>query len=97
VSATCVCPGGTHTDFHAQAGAGDYSWLANRSMMSAEAVATRALRAMRNGRRTLIPGLLNKLSCWSVRLVPRRFASWMSRRVLGKPRAGDLPSRTRAA
>jgi short-subunit dehydrogenase len=97
VSATCVCPGGTHTDFHAQAGAGDYSWLANRSMMSAEAVAVRALRAMRGGQRTMIPGLLNKLSCWSVRLVPRRFASWMSRRVLGTPRPGALPSRTRAA
>jgi short-subunit dehydrogenase len=52
---------------------------------------------MRKGKRTVIPGVLNKLSCWSVRLVPRRFASWMSARVLGKPRAGDLPSRTGVA
>jgi hypothetical protein len=97
LSATCVCPGGTMTEFHAQAGAGNYSWLANRSMMSAEAVAKVAIRAMRKGKRTVIPGVLNKLSCWSVRLVPRWFASWMSARVLGKPRAGDLPSRTNAA
>jgi len=97
ISATCVCPGGTKTEFHAQAGAGNYSWLANRSMMSAEAVATIALRAMRKGKRTAIPGLLNKLSCWSVRLVPRWLASWMSRRVLGEPRAGALPPRTGAA
>jgi hypothetical protein len=97
ISATCVCPGGTKTDFHAVAGAGDYSWLANRSMMTAEEVAAIALRAMRKGKRTVIPGLLNKLSCWSVRLVPRSFASWMSTRVLGAPRAGALPSRTGAA
>jgi short-subunit dehydrogenase len=97
ISATCVCPGGTRTEFHAQAGAGDYSWLANRSMMTAEAVARIALRAMRKGRRNAIPGLLNKLSCWAVRLVPRRFASWMATRVLGKPRAEALPSRTSAA
>lgn len=93
ISVTCVCPGGTRTEFHAQAGAGDYSWLANRSMLDADEVAAISLRALRQGRRTVIPGALNKLSCWGVRLVPRRFASWMSTRVLGRPRAGALPSR----
>lgn len=93
ISATCVSPGGTHTEFHAQAGAGDYSWLANRSMLAADAVAAVAIRAMRKGKRNAIPGVLNKLSCWSVRLVPRRFASWMASRVLGKPRPGALPAR----
>jgi uncharacterized protein len=94
VSATCVCPGGTKTEFHAQAGAGDYGWIANLSMSSAEAVARASVRAMLRGRRIAIPGFLNKLSCWGVRLVPRWFASWMSRRILGKPRPGELPART---
>jgi hypothetical protein len=94
VSATCVCPGGTATEFHAQAGAGNYGWVANASMMSAESCARIAVRAMERGRRTVIPGWINKLSCFGVRLVPRRFASWMARRVLGKPRAGALPART---
>ena len=44
----------------------------------------------------MIPGFMNKLSCFGVRLVPRRFASWMAGRVLGKPRPGALPSRTTA-
>jgi uncharacterized protein len=93
ISATCVCPGGTKTAFHEAAGAGDYSWLANASMMSAERVASIAVRAMLARKRTVIPGLINKLSCWSVRLVPRRFASWMSRRVLGTPKLA-LPPRS---
>ncbi|HEY3803102.1 MAG TPA: SDR family oxidoreductase [Kofleriaceae bacterium] len=93
LSATCVCPGGTKTEFHAAAGAGDYSWLANASMMSAERVAAIAVRAMLARKRTVIPGLINKLSCWSVRLVPRRFASWMTRRVLGTPKLA-LPPRS---
>jgi short-subunit dehydrogenase len=97
ISVTCVCPGGTTTEFHAQAGAGDYGWLANRSMMSPEAVAQIALRAMRKRKRTAIPGVINKLSCWGVRLVPRRVASWIAGRVLGRPRPGALPSRTGAA
>ena len=96
VSATCVCPGGTKTAFHAAAGAGDYSWLANASMMSAEAVAKIAVRGMLAKKRTVIPGLINKLSCWSVRLVPRWFASATSRRVLGKPKLA-LPPRSVAS
>jgi len=97
VSATCICPGGTTTEFHAVAGAGNYSWIANASIMSAERVARIAVRAMTRRRRTVIPGLLNKIACWSVRLVPRRVASWMSRRVMGKPRPGQLPPRTGVA
>lgn len=93
VTATCVCPGGTQTAFHAQAGAGNYGWIANASMMSAEQCATRAVRALLAGKRTYIPGLVNKLSCFGVRLVPRRLASWLATRVLGKPRPGTLPPR----
>ncbi len=95
MSATCLCPGGTHTEFHALAGAGDYSWIANASMHSAEAVAAIGVRAMLAGRRTVIPGVLNKLACFGVRLVPRVVASWMSAGVLGKPRA-TLPPRAAA-
>ena len=94
LSATVVCPGGTKTEFHANAGAGNYSWIANASMMSAEQCANICVRSMIKRKRTVIPGFVNKLSCFGVRLVPRRFASWMANRVLGKPRAGELPSRT---
>jgi uncharacterized protein len=93
IAVTCVCPGGTATNFHAAAGAGNYGWLANASMMSAESVARTAVAAMRAGKRNVIPGVLNKLACWSVRLVSRRIAAWMSRRVLGRPRSQALPAR----
>lgn len=96
ISATCICPGGTKTEFHAAAGAGDYSWLANASMMSAESVASIAVRAMLAKKRNVIPGLINKLSCFGVRLVPRWFASWFTARVLGKPKL-VLPARGAAA
>jgi len=95
ISVTCVCPGGTKTEFHAIAGAGDYSWIANASMKSAEEVARFSLRALIRGKRTAIPGVINKLSCFGVRLVPRRFASWMAGRVLGKPKK-SLPPRSGA-
>jgi short-subunit dehydrogenase len=96
ISATCICPGGTTTAFHAAAGAGKYGWLASATMMTAEAVARIAVHAMRRGKRTVVPGLPNKIAAWSVRLVPRRIASWLAARVLGKPRAEALPARTAA-
>lgn len=95
-SVTCICPGGTKTEFHAAAGAGNYGFIANMSMMTAEEVARISVRAMLAGKRTVIPGLMNKLSCFGVRLVPRRIASWMARRVLGKPHPRALPPRIAA-
>jgi hypothetical protein len=92
ITATCVCPGGTHTEFHANAGAGDYGWLANASMLSAEAVASASVRAMLAGRRNLVPGVLNKLSCFGVRFVPRALASFLAGRLMGKPKLA-LPPR----
>jgi short-subunit dehydrogenase len=96
ISATCICPGGTRTAFHEAAAAGDYSWIANASMMSAEAVARITVRAMRKGKRNLLPGLPNKLAAWSVRLVTRRIASWLAGRILGKPKTTALPARSAA-
>ncbi len=97
LSATVVCPGGTHTAFHDAAGAGNYGWLANMSMMGPERVAKIAVRAMARRRRVVIPGVMNKLACWSVRLVPRVVAAWLAGRVMGTPRREQLPPRTGAA
>ncbi|WP_369976277.1 SDR family NAD(P)-dependent oxidoreductase [Xanthomonas bundabergensis] len=93
LSVTCVCPGGTETGFHAASGGGDYSWIANASTKSAEFVAHAAIRAMLAGKRTLVPGLFNKISCFGVRLLTRRFASRVATQVLGKPRLA-LPARS---
>lgn len=92
LTVTCICPGGTDTAFHAASGGGDYSWLANASTTSAEFVAHAAISAMLRGKRTVVPGLFNKLSCFFVRFVTRRFASRLATQVLGKPRF-VLPTR----
>ncbi len=92
LSVTCICPGGTATAFHAASGGGDYSWIANASTKSAEFVAHAAIRAMLRGKRTVVPGLFNKLSCFSVRFLTRRSASLVAAVVLGQPRLA-LPAR----
>ncbi len=93
LSVTCICSGGTETAFHAASGGGDYSMIANASMKSAEFVAHAAIRAMLNGKRTVVPGLLNQLTCFGVRFMSRRFASRVATQVLGEPRF-VLPARS---
>jgi len=93
LSVTCACPGGTDTGFHAASGGGDYSWLANASTQSPEFVAKAAIRAMVAGKRTLVPGLFNKVSTFGVRFLTRRFASKVAAQVLGKPHLA-LPARS---
>lgn len=53
---------------------------------------TQPILAMLRGERTVVPGLFNKLSCFFVRFVTRRFASRLATHVLGKPRF-VLPAR----
>ncbi len=93
VRVTCVCPGGTKTPFHEAAGAGNYGKLANASMMEAGEVADIALRALFSGKRVVIPGAINKLSCAGARMVPRAWASRVASWVLGRPRDQPLPAR----
>lgn len=95
LSVTCICPGGTDTAFHAASGGGSYSWIADASTKSAEFVAHASIRAMLRRQRTVVPGLFNKLSCFGMRFVTRRFASRLSTYVLGKPRL-MLPNRQEA-
>ncbi|MGE0396421.1 MAG: SDR family NAD(P)-dependent oxidoreductase [Kofleriaceae bacterium] len=93
LSITCLTPGSTATEFHALAGAGTYSLIARKSMMAAEKCARIGLAAMERGKRNIITGWINKVSCFGVRLVPRRFAAWVSTRVVGSPPRAQLPER----
>lgn len=91
----CLCPGGTTTDFHATAGAGNYGWLANASMLPSDAVAAQGVRAMLRGKKTLVTGVLNKISAFFTGMMPRWLSSRASMRVMGKPRSDALPDQHR--
>jgi len=93
IKVTCLCPGGTHSEFHAAAGAGAYGWIARQSMLPSDVVAEKGVRAMLRGKKTLVTGVINKLSCFFAGIAHRGVASRASYLVLGKPRLA-LPDRT---
>lgn len=71
VRVTCLCPGPTHTEFGERSHMHDTpAFKANA--MDVDTVATAGHRGFRRGKRIVMPGVLNNLLSWSVRVTPRQ-------------------------
>jgi short-subunit dehydrogenase len=70
VTVTCLCPGGTRTEFQEVAGVEERS-IPRFAWMSAEAVVRHALKAAKAGSAIATPGLVNKLTANLPRITPR--------------------------
>jgi len=84
VRVTCLCPGGTTTEFPQVAGQ-KLGAAARAGMMSAERCASIGLRGMLRGRRVVVPGGSNKLIRVASWLLPRRLVGATALWVLGPP------------
>jgi uncharacterized protein len=71
VRVTVLCPGPVPTEFAARAGLSK-SIAPDILTLSADHVAEAGYRGLMQGRRTVVPGLINKLVVLVIRLVPRR-------------------------
>ncbi|HEY1188952.1 MAG TPA: SDR family oxidoreductase [Gemmata sp.] len=83
VTVTVLCPGPVATEFARAAGAGGRAFSAGQAM-GARAVAEAGVRALRAGRRMVVPGWRNQLLLFLERFSPRgaviRAVKWMLRR-----------------
>jgi short-subunit dehydrogenase len=69
VRVMALCPGATRTEFQEVAGVSRH--VPEFSYMTAEAVVREAIAAAKRGKRTFVPGPINKLQAVSARLAPR--------------------------
>ena len=81
VTATCLCPGPTRTDFYRRADLEGVRYASLLGLASACEVAEIGYRAMMAGKPLVVPGLLNRLLVFAVRLTPRRLAVRITRRL----------------
>ena len=80
VTVTALCPGPTTTGF--AKGAGSENTRLFRNAMPAAKVAAIGYKAMSHAKRTVVPGLRNKIAAFILgRLVPRKVAADFARRV----------------
>ena len=69
VGVLALCPGATKTEFQEVAGVSEK--VPESTYMTAEAVVTQAIEAAKAGRRTLVPGWMNKTLVVTTRMTPR--------------------------
>jgi short-subunit dehydrogenase len=80
VTATCLCPGATTTEFHKRANATGMNLLRMGSM-DARTVAEDGYRALMAGKPVVISGFKNWLVAQSVRFSPRRLVTAIARKT----------------
>lgn len=81
VSITTTCPGPTETEFLAVAGQ-ERTWYQRLTMMKSPDVVRASLNAMFRRKGSIVPGLLNAFSAWSIRLLPRRLSTALAERTM---------------
>jgi len=91
VGVSCLCPGGTTTEFTAVAGV-TLTPLAKSTMMSAESVARIGLNGLFAGKADVTAGVVNRLSGLLTRFVPRAMATAAAAAAMGRPQRLDRPS-----
>jgi uncharacterized protein len=86
---TALCPGFTRTEFAVASNAPETeNRLPDFTLMDADDVARQGVAAMVAGRRSSVPGLLNKITSTSGRHVPRTLLLPIVKRVQ-RARSGD--------
>ncbi len=83
VTVTCLCPGPTPTNFQVRA-KNRKKGILRHVKTSVEFVARRGYRAMHAGKPLVIPGILNQIGGFAVRLLPRRMVTYLSRKASEK-------------
>jgi len=77
VKISVLSPGITATEF-LQVSGQETTLYQRLAMMQSRPVAEIGLKAMFKGKPSVVPGILNKLSAFSIRFIPRRLATYMS-------------------
>lgn len=89
VRAMAVCPGPTATQFFRRAGLQEGS-VANVLGMSSDDVALAAYRGLAAERSLVVPGWTNKLSATLGGMAPKRLATWVAAKVIGRYRVRQV-------
>lgn len=86
VNVTCLSPGHTDTDFFKGAGIGNENggFFDMKARMSAEKVAEYGIQAMFAKKMSAMPGLKNKIVAFSNRLVSRKIAANIAKKLIKK-------------
>ena len=84
VTVTALCPGPTESGFQAIADIGETKLVKGKKLVSSREVAEFGYSALMKGKRVVIPGFMNKLQVFAVRILPRKLITATVRSISEK-------------
>jgi len=85
ITVTTLCPGATSTEFAKRAGIEDIHLFRFKcGVMDAGAVARAGYRALNRGQRSIVPGIANKMTVYSIKFAPRRLMSIATKLLMSR-------------
>ena len=87
VTVTALCPGPTPTGFQERANVGNIRGLRMMMRVSPEAVVRAGYNGMKRGQAVVVPGTLNNVLVFGVRLSPRSLVTRVVRRLQTHPKS----------
>ncbi|MDQ6999094.1 MAG: SDR family oxidoreductase [Mariprofundus sp.] len=82
VTATCLCPGATQTEFFSQSTMEDSGLVKGKQLPSAANVALEGYQAMHNEKTLIVHGLFNRIRVFSLRTAPRAMITAITAKIL---------------
>lgn len=83
VQISCLCPGPVRTEFFNRGGYQERAADFQRVASSATFVARKGIKGLIDGKRVVIPGMINKVGAFAVRLAPIKTVARVSAKILG--------------
>jgi uncharacterized protein len=83
VTLTVLCPGPVDTPFFPEAGMVDTHMFQDASVMAPQEVASTAYRALMEGERMIVPGVLNKAMALGTRILPEAVLAKVTGKLYG--------------
>jgi uncharacterized protein len=81
ITVSVLCPGPTKTNFQDRAKMQKSKLIKLSKVMDAAIVAKHGYYGLRHGKIVIIPGLMNKIVAWGIRLVPRKMVTTVARKI----------------
>jgi short-subunit dehydrogenase len=81
VTVSVLCPGPTKTNFQDRAEMQKSKLFKLSNVMDAAAVAQYGYNGLKKGNIVIIPGLMNKIVAWGIRLIPRNMVTKVARKI----------------
>jgi short-subunit dehydrogenase len=93
INMTCVCPGGTLTEFFQHSGQ-KITRSGSLAMMTSQDVVRGSIQAMLKGKPIYIPGIINKIACFIPRLLPQQLNLYLAFKTMNRAVQKATPNAT---